>query len=141
MACKLGSEKGGSEGKKEPGLFLTVVIGNLYKIEKKKVPIGRVNKLKKTVSIADTSASSQQNPEEEERKGVAASADYHVAGLGEENNMTTSAVTATNLRLLPSDASLDNIESRMTSVSLGAANSRQSLQQRQGGASLANVLK
>ena len=51
------------------------------------------------------------------------------------------AVTANNLRLLPSDASLDNIESRMTSVSLGAAYSKNSLQQRTGGASLANVLK
>ena len=28
-------------------------------------------------------------------------------------------VTAQNLRLLPSDTSLENIESRMTSVSLG----------------------
>ena len=28
-------------------------------------------------------------------------------------------VTEQNLRLLPSDASLDNIESRMTSISLG----------------------
>ncbi len=123
---------------------MTVVIGNLYKIEKKKVPIGRVNKLKARVSIADTEAltKSKQNPEDaaEESKNGGAGQNYHVAGLGEEN-ATMVAVTANNLRLLPSDASLDNIESRMTSVSLGAANSKNSLQQRTGGASLANVLK
>ena len=104
---------------------MTVVIGNLYKIEKKKVPIGRINKLKARVSIADTQATN--NPEVEESKNGGASANnYHVAGLGEEN-ATMVAVTANNLRLLPSDASLDNIESRMTSVSLGAANSKNSL--------------
>ncbi len=106
---------------------MTVVIGNLYKIEKKKVSIGRVNKLKAHVSIADTQASkSSLNPEEEEERKNGGPANYHVAGLGEEN-ATMVAVTANNLRLLPSDASLDNIESRMTSVSLGAANSKNSL--------------
>ena len=47
------------------------------------------------------------------------------------------AVTAQNLRLLPSDASLDNIESRMTSVSLGQSKKKTT----QPGASLTNVLK
>jgi len=46
-----------------------------------------------------------------------------------------SAMTAQNLRLLPSDASLDNIESRMTSVSLGGKKPVQP------GASLTNVLR
>ena len=41
------------------------------------------------------------------------------------------------MRLLPSDASLDNIESRMTSVSLGKGKK----QAAQPGASLSNVLK
>ena len=45
------------------------------------------------------------------------------------------AMTAQNLRLLPSDASLDNIESRMTSVSLG------NKKLAQPGASLTNVLR
>lgn len=55
-----------------------------------------------------------------------------MAGLDQEN----APMTAQNLRLLPSDASLENIESRMTSVSgttkKGAA---------QPGASLTNVLR
>lgn len=89
-------------------------MGNLYRIEKKKVHIGKVNKLKQSVSIADTPIAN--NPEEETKRGGAA-ADYHVAGLSEENVAMT--VTAQNLRLLPSDVALDNIESRMTSVSLG----------------------
>jgi len=45
------------------------------------------------------------------------------------------AMTAQNLRLLPNDASLDNIESRMTSVSLG------NKKVAQPGASLTNVLR
>lgn len=47
------------------------------------------------------------------------------------------AVTAQNLRLLPSDASLENIESRMTSVSLGKGKKAAA----QPGASLTNVLR
>ena len=41
-----------------------------------------------------------------------------MAGLDQED-VPMMHVTAQNLRLLPSDASLENIESRMTSVSLG----------------------
>ena len=72
----------------------------------------------------------------EESKGSGAAADYHVARL-EQEDLPMSAVTAQNLRLLPSDASLDNIESRMTSISLGNQKKRAA----QPGASLTNVLK
>ena len=48
-------------------------------------------------------------------------------------------VTAQNLRLLPSDASLENIESRMTSVSLGKKAKQAQLAT--PGASLTNVLR
>ena len=47
------------------------------------------------------------------------------------------AVTAQNLRLLPSDASLDNLESRVTSVSLPSKGNKVV----QPGASLTNVLR
>jgi hypothetical protein len=51
-------------------------------------------------------------------------------------------VTAQNLRLLPQDQSLENIESRMTSVSLGKGKSAsQGIVATKPGASLANVLK
>lgn len=51
-------------------------------------------------------------------------------------------VTAQNLRLLPSDKSLENIESRMTSVSLGKQGaSSQAIVAGKPGVSLANVLK
>ena len=47
-------------------------------------------------------------------------------------------VTAQNLRLLPSDVHLDNIESRMTSVSLGK---KKKANLATPGASLTNVLR
>ena len=94
---------------------MTVVTGNLYKIEKKRVTIGTLKNLKPLVNIAaeQTKVSSTKQQALEETK------DYHVAGLGEEDVPMTMVMTASNLRLLPSDASLENIESRMTSVSLG----------------------
>ena len=90
LACRLGSEKqlGSSAsaqegGKKETALYVTVVMGNLYRIEKKKVPIGRVNKLRANVSIADTPSLKSNNPEETKSTTLkgASSSDYHVAGL------------------------------------------------------------
>ena len=50
------------------------------------------------------------------------------------------AVTAQNLRLLPSDSSLENIESRRTSVSLETSAKRRA-NAAQPGASLTNVLR
>ena len=49
-------------------------------------------------------------------------------------------VTEQNLRLLPSDASLENIESRMTSISLTNQKKGKAAAQ-QPGASLTNVLR
>ena len=93
---------------------MTLVTGNLYKIEKKRVTIGTLKNLKTQVNIATelTSNSTAKQQELEETK------DYHVAGLGQEDVPMTMTMTASNLRLLPNDASLENIESRMTSVSL-----------------------
>ena len=85
----------------------------------------------KTATIIDTPITSDNR---EETKGAAA--DYHVG----QEDVPMTAVTAQNLRLLPSDASLDNIESRMTSVSLGGPSSKAARAQ-QPGASLTNVLK
>ena len=99
--------------------MLTIVYGNLYKIEKKRLCIGTLSNMRATVVLSDEdlsqSATKSKQTLPEETKG---DADYHVARLDQENVPMT-AVTAHNLRLLPSDASLDNIESRMTSVSLG----------------------
>ena len=50
-------------------------------------------------------------------------------------------VTAQNLRLLPQDSSLENIESRMTSVSLGVGKGKQGSAVTKPGASLTNILK
>ena len=50
LACKLSVDNG---AKKENLLSATIVFGNLYKIEKRKVPIGTLNKLKGRVSVAD----------------------------------------------------------------------------------------
>ena len=96
---------------------MTLVTGNLYKIEKKRVSIGTLKNLKAQVNIVaeQTTVSTAKQQALEETK------DYHVAGLGQEDvpmNSTTMVMTASNLRLLPSDSSLENIESRMTSVSL-----------------------
>ena len=81
----MGSSASAKEGgKKETALYVTVVMGNLYRIEKKKVPIGRVNKLRANVSIADTpTLKSNNNPEETKSTTLkgASSSDYHVAGL------------------------------------------------------------
>ena len=86
----------------------------------------------KTVTVVDTPITSDGR---EETKGAAA--DYHVAGI-EHEDVPMQAVTAQNLRLLPSDANLDNIESRVTSVSLGASKGKKP---QQPGASLTNVLR
>jgi len=109
LACKIESEHIG----KAVQVFATIIFGNLYRIEKKRVPLGKVGKMMKNVTVADTPITSSNN---EETKGAAA--DYHVAGIEHEDAPMT-AVTAQNLRLLPSDVALDNIESRLTSVSLG----------------------
>lgn len=46
LACKLGADK---SGKKQDTVSVTLVFGNLYKIEKKKVVIGTLGKLKTQV--------------------------------------------------------------------------------------------
>ena len=98
--------------------------------------LGTPAKLKPAVSLSDAAqiTGSRNNPEEE-KKG----SDYHVATLDQEDAPMT-AVTAQNLRLLPSDASLENIESRVTSVSLGGPSGKKGVVA-QPGASLTNVLK
>ena len=108
---------------------MTVVRGNLYKLEKLKVAIGTTTQLKQLVNIESALITAEAV---EESKG----GDYHVARLDQEDVPMT-AVTAQNLRLLPSDASLENIESRMTSVSLGNKKGKAA----QPGASLTNVLR
>ena len=82
------------------------------------------------MTIADTPITSG------EREETKAAAEYHVAGL-EQEDVPMAAVTAQNLRLLPSDASLDNLESRVTSVSLPSKGNKVV----QPGASLTNVLR
>ena len=113
-------------------VFATIIFGNLYRIERKRVALGKASKLMKTVAVLDTPITSDGR---EETKGAAA--DYHVAGI-EHEDVPMNAVTAQNLRLLPSDANLDNIESRVTSVSLGAGKGKKP---QQPGASLTNVLR
>ena len=83
------------------------------------------------MTIADTPITSG------DREETKAAAEYHVAGL-EQEDVPMAAVTAQNLRLLPSDASLDNLESRVTSVSLGPSKGNKVVQP---GASLTNVLR
>jgi len=57
---------------------VTLIYGNLYKIEKKRITIGAVGKLKASVSVAEDAliTSGKKNPEEETKGG-----DYHVARL------------------------------------------------------------
>ena len=69
-------------------MFATIIYGNLYKIEKKRVPLGKVGKLMKTVTVVDTPITSDGR---EETKGAAA--DYHVAGI-EHEDVPMQAVTA-----------------------------------------------
>ena len=52
LACHVSSDAS-SSGKKE-NVFATVVYGNLYKIEKKRVALGQTGKLMKTATIIDT---------------------------------------------------------------------------------------
>ena len=62
----------------------------------------------------------------------------------EQEDVPMMVVTAQNLRLLPSDSSLENIESRMTSVSLGKGKGKQAekgVVATKPGASLTNLLK
>ena len=62
----------------------------------------------------------------------------------EQEDVPMMVVTAQNLRLLPSDSSLENIESRMTSVSLGQGKGKQAekgVVATKPGASLTNLLK
>lgn len=108
-----------------------MVRGNLYKLEKLKVAVGTLTQLKAVVNIDSALIPSASAQAAEESKA----GEYHVARLDQEDVPMT-AVTAQNLRLLPSDASLENIESRMTSVSLGNKKGKAA-----PGASLTNVLR
>ena len=67
----------------------------------------------------------------QERKVMLDKEDYKVTGLKEED----AVMTESNLRLLPVDSSLENIESRMTSVSQHTA------KKAKPGASLTVVLR
>ena len=103
----------------------------MYKLEKLKVAVGTLTQLKAVVNIDSALIPSASAQAAEESKA----GEYHVARLDQEDVPMT-AVTAQNLRLLPSDASLENIESRMTSVSLGNKKGKAA-----PGASLTNVLR
>lgn len=58
-------------------VFLTVVYGNLYRIDKKKLAIGKIGSLTKNVTVVDQSITSGDGAMEERKGGQ----DYHVAGL------------------------------------------------------------
>ena len=69
-------------------VYATVIFGNLYCIEKKRIMLGKAGKLIKNVSIVDTPIPSDSR---EETKGAAA--DYNVAGI-EHEDVAMTAVTA-----------------------------------------------
>ena len=83
------------------------------------------------ISKVKVEVSNQDDQEESKRNGQE---DYHVSGFREEDV----AMTESNLRLLPIDGTLDDLESRVrsTSVSTGPISLKQ-----KPGASLTVVLK
>ena len=113
--------------------MMTVVYGNLYKLKKSKLSIGKPDKLQAQVTLDALITKGAGEPEESK---VAATD----AMVLDQENVPMTAVTAQNLRLLPSDSSLENIESRMTSVSLETSAKRRA-NAAQPGASLTNVLR
>jgi len=83
LACSLSVD--GNAGK----VFATLVYGNLYRIEKKKLSIGKLSSLTRSVIVAEASALTSGS--KEESKGGAA--DYHVASI-EQEDVPMTAVTA-----------------------------------------------
>ena len=116
---------------------MTLVYGTLYKIIKQKISLGPLSRLRPRVIVAAENAAAEALISNKTKGGAEETKDYHVASLDQED-VPMMNVTAQNLRLLPSDASLDNIESRMTSVSLGKKSKRDLATP---GASLTNVLR
>ena len=96
---------------------MTIVYGNLYKIEKKKVTLTGKNGQLKTHVVVGSESDSDAKAKGKTIGGGEETKDYHVANL-EQEDVPMMQMTAQNLRLLPSDASLDDIESRLTSASL-----------------------
>ena len=86
-----------------------MISGNIYSIQSSQARISKDGKK----LIKDVRIGLEQDADLQEKKVMLDKEDYKVTGLKEEDAI----MTESNLRLLPVDSSLENIESRMTSVS------------------------
>ena len=108
-------------------ISLSLVVGNIYSIQSTQARISKDGQK----LIKDVRVGLQKVDDSLETKVQLDKEDYKVTGFKEEDAI----MTESNLRLLPVDSSLDNIESRMTSVSQGT------ISKSKPGASLTVVLK
>ena len=96
-------------GKAKSDMNLSLISGNIYSIQSSQARISKDGKK----LIKDVSVGLDKDGDSQERKVMLDKEDYKVTGFKEEDAI----MTESNLRLLPVDSSLENIESRMTSVS------------------------
>lgn len=73
--------------------MLTIIFGNLYKLERKRINMGTLTKLRSQVNLAKENALATKGTATGTEESKAAGNDYHVARLDQENVPMT-AVTA-----------------------------------------------